>query len=74
MDSFAEIAKQERKVERHIRLIAPLAFVSPAIITGILNGIMSAIPGHRYFKAGRLFLVRAGNPPSDARNLKLCIG
>jgi hypothetical protein len=35
---FAEIAKREDKVERHIRLLAPLAFVSPKIIASILNG------------------------------------
>jgi hypothetical protein len=28
--SLHEIAKQEEKVERHIRLLTPLAFVSPA--------------------------------------------
>jgi site-specific DNA recombinase len=37
--SFGEIAKQEGKVERHIRLLAPLAFVSPAAITRIIDGI-----------------------------------
>ena len=36
--SFAEIAKQEGKVERHIRLLAPLAFVSPAKISHIIDG------------------------------------
>jgi site-specific DNA recombinase len=36
--SFAEIAKREGKVERHIRLLAPLAFVSPKIVANILNG------------------------------------
>src|SRR5258707_7228041 len=36
--SFAEIAKREGKVERHIRLLAPLAFVSPRIISGIIDG------------------------------------
>jgi site-specific DNA recombinase len=36
--SFAEIAKREGKVERHIRLLAPLAFVSPNIVANILNG------------------------------------
>jgi DNA invertase Pin-like site-specific DNA recombinase len=35
--SFAEIAKQEGKVERHIRLLAPLAFISPAIIGDIID-------------------------------------
>jgi site-specific DNA recombinase len=37
VDSFAEIAKRERKVERHIRLLAPLAFVSPKIIANVVE-------------------------------------
>ena len=37
--SFAEIAKQEGKVERHIRLLAPLAFLSPRVILNIVEGI-----------------------------------
>jgi site-specific DNA recombinase len=36
--SFAEIAKREGKVERHIRLLAPLAFVSPQFVSGIIDG------------------------------------
>jgi DNA invertase Pin-like site-specific DNA recombinase len=43
VSSFAEIAKRERKVERHIRLLAPLAFVSPQIISKIIDG--TARPG-----------------------------
>ena len=35
--SFAEIAKREGKVERHIRFLAPLAFVSPRFITAIID-------------------------------------
>ncbi|MGO9048785.1 MAG: hypothetical protein ACLQFW_18185 [Xanthobacteraceae bacterium] len=38
--SFAEIAKREGKVERHIRLLAALAFVSPNIIEKIVDGDM----------------------------------
>jgi hypothetical protein len=34
-DSFAVIAKRESRVERHIRLLAPLAFVSPALVQAI---------------------------------------
>jgi site-specific DNA recombinase len=41
--SFAEIAKQEGKVERHVRFLASLAFVSPRIVSAILKG--SAHPG-----------------------------
>jgi hypothetical protein len=36
--SFTEIAKREGKVERHVRFLAPLAFVSPRVISAILNG------------------------------------
>lgn len=39
--SFAEIAKQEGKVERHIRLMAQLAFVSPSIVSAIGTGTAS---------------------------------
>jgi site-specific DNA recombinase len=41
--SFAAIARREGKVERHIRLLAPLAFVSPRIVSAILDG---TAPGH----------------------------
>jgi site-specific DNA recombinase len=37
-NSFAEIAERESLGERHIRLLAPLAFVSPRIITAIVEG------------------------------------
>jgi hypothetical protein len=40
--SFAEIARREGRVERHIRLLAPLAFVSPRIITAIIDGVVPA--------------------------------
>ena len=36
--SFSEIAMREGKVERHIRLLASLAFVSPRIISAIMDG------------------------------------
>ena len=36
--SFAVIARREGKVERHIRLLAPLAFVSPRIVSALLDG------------------------------------
>jgi hypothetical protein len=41
--SFEEIARQEGKVERHIRLLAPLAFVSPRIISSIIDGLAPPI-------------------------------
>lgn len=40
--SFAEIARQEGQVERHIRLLAPLAFVSPRIVSAIVEGTVPA--------------------------------
>ena len=36
--SIAGIAKREGKIERHIRLLLPLAFVSPAMVNAIANG------------------------------------
>ena len=40
--SFALIARREAKVERHIRLLAPLAFVSPRIVSALLDGTAPA--------------------------------
>jgi site-specific DNA recombinase len=40
--SLAEIATRECKCERHIRLLAPLAFVSPRIISAIVDGTAPA--------------------------------
>jgi site-specific DNA recombinase len=36
--SFAEIAQHEGQGERHVRFLAPLAFVSPRIIEAIAAG------------------------------------
>ena len=36
--SFEDIAREERCGERHVRLLAPLAFVSPTIVTTIAEG------------------------------------
>jgi len=36
--SFAEIAAREAQGERHIRLLAPVAFLSPRIIAAIVDG------------------------------------
>jgi site-specific DNA recombinase len=38
VQSFAEIAHREGKVERHIRLLAPLAFTPPALLAAIITG------------------------------------
>jgi site-specific DNA recombinase len=35
--SFADVATKEKKVERHIRLLAPLAFVAPSIVQSIIE-------------------------------------
>ena len=35
-------AGREGKVERHVRLLVPLAFVSPRIISGLLDGTAPA--------------------------------
>ena len=40
--SFSDIATREGKVKRHIRFLAPLAFVSPKIVTGIIDGSVPA--------------------------------
>jgi site-specific DNA recombinase len=40
--SFAEIAERENRVERHTRLLAPLAFLSPRIIAAIADGTAPA--------------------------------
>jgi site-specific DNA recombinase len=40
--SFAEIARREGQGERHIRLLTPLAFVSPRIIAAIVDGTAPA--------------------------------
>jgi hypothetical protein len=36
--SFAEIAEREGKVERHIRLLAQLAFIPPRTLASIIDG------------------------------------
>jgi site-specific DNA recombinase len=40
--SFAVIARREGKAKRHIRLLAPLAFVSPRIVSALLEGTAPA--------------------------------
>lgn len=42
VSSFADIAQREGKVERHIRFLAPLAFVSPQLITAIIDSLAHA--------------------------------
>jgi hypothetical protein len=40
--SLAVIARREGKVERHIRLLLPLAFLAPRIVSGLLDGTAPA--------------------------------
>jgi site-specific DNA recombinase len=42
LKSLAEIAQQENRVERHVRLLAPLAFVSPQLVSAIAAGTAPA--------------------------------
>jgi site-specific DNA recombinase len=42
LGSFAVLARREGKLERHIRLLLPLAFLSPRIISGLLDGTAPA--------------------------------
>jgi site-specific DNA recombinase len=42
VDSCAVLARRERKVERHIRLLLPLALLSPRIVAGLLEGTAPA--------------------------------
>ena len=42
LGSFAVLAGRERKVQRHVRLLMPLAFVSPRIVSGLLDGTAPA--------------------------------
>jgi site-specific DNA recombinase len=39
LGSFAMLARREGKLERHIRLLAALAFVSPRIVSALLEGV-----------------------------------
>ncbi len=38
IESLAAVARQEKKVERHVRLLAPLAFVPPPLVRAIIDG------------------------------------
>jgi hypothetical protein len=40
--TFAQIARREGKVERHVRLLLPLAFLSPRIVSSLLAGTAPA--------------------------------
>ena len=40
VQSFDEIAEREGKVERHIRLLTPLAFIPPRTLAAIIDGLV----------------------------------
>src|SRR5262249_6151977 len=42
LGSFVVLARREGKAERHVRLLVQLAFVSPRIVSDILNGTAPA--------------------------------
>jgi DNA invertase Pin-like site-specific DNA recombinase len=42
LSSFAALARRENKAERHIRLLLPLAFLSPRIVSAVLDGTAPA--------------------------------
>jgi site-specific DNA recombinase len=42
LSSFAALARREGKAERHIRLLLPLAFLSPRIVSALLDGTAPA--------------------------------
>jgi hypothetical protein len=42
LGSFAALARREGKAERHIRLLLPLAFLSPRIVSALLDGTAPA--------------------------------
>ena len=42
LGSLAVIARREGKLERHIRLLLPLGFLSPRIVSGLLDGTAPA--------------------------------
>ena len=67
IQSFEEIAEREQKVVRHIRFLAPLAFLSPRIVGAIANGdvpagvtvsgLVRSLP-HNWSEQERLFGLR----------------
>ena len=43
VETLAEIGWQKHMVERHVRLLIPLAFVSPRVVSAIISGIAPKI-------------------------------
>jgi hypothetical protein len=69
--SFAEIAKQEGKVERHIRLLCPLAFVSPRIISAIHGRLGTGRPKRNQISAAAGSFLEPSGVESSAQRLKV---
>jgi hypothetical protein len=79
--SFAVLARREGKADRHIRLLLPLAFLSPRIVSGLLDGtapadltitgLARALPWSWAKQERRLGLPcdQRAQPPSDTRLL-----
>jgi site-specific DNA recombinase len=65
LGSFAVLARREGKLERHIRLLLPLAFLSPRIVSGLLDG---AAP------AGLTITALARMPPWSWAEQERCFG
>jgi hypothetical protein len=64
VESFDDIATTENKVERHVRFLAPLAFLSPRIIEAIANGSAPAdhhvtVANHRFDRRASRFSRRS---------------
>jgi hypothetical protein len=81
LGSCAVLASREGKAERHIRLLLPLAFLSPRIVSALLDGTAAAnltiialartLPWSWAEQERRLGLPRdpGTQPPSGARHL-----
>ena len=65
--SFAVIAQREGKSERHIRLLAPLAFVPPITVRTLIEG---TAPGRNRYGPGKKAWPFTG-APRDNRNVRL---
>jgi DNA invertase Pin-like site-specific DNA recombinase len=72
--SFAEIAEREGRVERHIRLLAPLAFVSPRIVSHLINGAGPSNPTVTGLAQGLAYswAEQDDYPPSSHRPILNC--
>src|ERR1700730_4743703 len=80
--SFAEIAEREAQGERHIRLLAPLAFLSPCIIAAIVDGtapadltvtgLAKAVPYCRRHRSRRHYCLKQTQDQKRASRLQLC--